>query len=440
MENQTVKKQEKTLAIRRVLVLGGALVLLAVGLATFETDTVEAGVTSGPDITVIYLPSTANYGVSNGIRGYAVGTTSCNVGDQPGWWCDNDRTYCEDDQHPVIAQNLYRLKDDRFEQIGMSWLKHGFLSLNTSDGACGSCTSPPHGGDQLGVGCTDAYGAGLNGFRPLGMRSEVDPTTGAFPYPFTNVGAPAVPDQRMQVEEVHLDPTLNSGALYWIEGHYIAADDAAAGNGLNNASYREVKVTGSSFNLSTQGPTVREQAAIFAWQATDPSVEILDLDVDQSRPIERFHIARKVKNNGGGSYHYEYAIHNMNSARAARSFTVHLPPGTPMSEVGFHDADHHSGEPFEIADWAINEDQASGTLSWSTSTFADDELANALRWGTMFTFWFDADTVPDDLSHTVEFFKEGSPLSMDFSFPVEPPLFVDGFESGDSSAWTTTFP
>jgi hypothetical protein len=42
--------------------------------------------------------------------------------------------------HPVIPQNLYRMSagannDERFEQIGQSWLKHAFTAL-TQD-ACG---------------------------------------------------------------------------------------------------------------------------------------------------------------------------------------------------------------------------------------------------------------------------------------------------------------
>ena len=37
------------------------------------------------------------------------------------------------------------------------------MMTHSPDGACGSCVSPPGGGDQLGIGCTDTYGSGLNG-------------------------------------------------------------------------------------------------------------------------------------------------------------------------------------------------------------------------------------------------------------------------------------
>lgn len=422
------------------LVLGGtaALLVMATGLVSTRTvDAVDTLGAAGPDVTVITLDSTRNYGASGGIRGYSVGTTSCNIGTEPLWWCDDDRPYCKDDEHPVIAQNLYRLKDGRFTQIGMSWLKHGFLSLNTPDSDCGNCTSPPFGGDQLGVGCTDTYGPTLNGSRPLGLRSEVNPADGTFPFPHSEPSISTVYDQRMRVDESDVDPAQNAGAQYWIEGHYIAFDDAAAGNALNNASYRAVNVSGNDFDLNVTGPTIRELAAIYAWQAADPEVDILFADVP-SDPVERFHVARKKTEIKGG-FHYEYAIHNMNSDRAARAFTVQFPSATTITETGFHNVPHHSGEPYATTDWDVTVDNAAGTVSWSTDTFADDENANALRWGTMFTFWFDTDNQTAEPNHSLGLFKEGSPTSIEFAF-IDTSIFIDGFESGDITLWSGSSP
>ena len=238
------------------------LYLMAIVCVTFARSTAAAG----PDVTVITLMDTTHYGVNAGIRGYSLGTVSCNVGTAALNWCDHP-SGCglgtQERDHPVIAQNLYRLKGGRMDQIGASWLKHGFESTNTPNAACGSCTTPPLGPDQLGVGCTDAYDSSLNGNRPLGRKSEVDPTTGVFPYPPLASGSMSQPwHMRLAVAEADLSSALNPGARYFAEGHYVAADDAAAGNGLNNASYREVSVNQPGFTLTLTGATVRERTAI----------------------------------------------------------------------------------------------------------------------------------------------------------------------------------
>ncbi len=399
------------------------------------TASPTGGTSTGADVTVIYLPGVSYHGQVAGVHSYSVGTTSCNVGNEPLWWCnDVGDPFCETDQHPVIAQNLYRLKDGRFEQLGMSWLKHGFFSLNTPDPACGDCIFPPHGGDQLGVGCTDAYSSGLNGSRPLGLRSEVNAATGAFPYPYTEIPHSGSIDQRIQVEATELDPILNPGARYWIEGQYVAADDAAEGNANNNASYREVDVE-SDFDLSPTGPTVREVPAIYAWQAIDPEVEIVAVDTPDG---ERFHAGRRITEDGG-VMHHEYAIHNLSSDRSARSFTIRLPASADIRNAGFRDVDHHSGEPYATTDWTIDVD--GGTVTWFTDDFATDPDANALRWGTMFSFWLDVD-VAGNTTYSLGLFKPGAPQDVEIPFtPILGDLiFADGFESGDLSAWSCAGP
>ena len=265
-----------------------ALIARLAGLALMAlvaSPAVADTLTTGPDVTVINLPDITNWGVSGGIRAYSVGTTSCNIGNAPVAWCDAGTCLggtLQANDHPVIAQGLYRLKEGRFSQLGMSWLKHGWLSTNSTNTACAgiACQIPPGGGDQLGVGCNDTYGSGLNGGSGnpgtclgstncrLGMRSEVNPTTGDFPMP-TPISPTPVIDQRIQVPEIDVDPALNAGATYWLEGQYLAADDGFAGNAFNNASYRPVTVGASPFNLAFSGATVREKSAIQAWKAAD---------------------------------------------------------------------------------------------------------------------------------------------------------------------------
>ena len=370
-----------------------------------------------PDVTVIGLSGIINHGAVGGVRAYSIGTVACNSGTAPLEWCNESGGCGEgttDDDHPVIAQNLFRLEGGRFQQIGMSWLKHGFRSTNDPDPACGDCVQPPLVSDQLGVGCTDTYSAGLNGSRPLGMRSEVDAATGTFPYPFTEKPPEDRTSQRIRVSESDLDPALHPGARYWMEAHYVAADDAAARNGFNNASHREVTVSGGSFDVSFSGATVRELPAIAAWALADPEVDLVPVQVPGSRPPERFHVARKATPAGGG-WHYEYAVHNHDSDRSANRFTVSFPGGATISNPGFHSVAHHSGEPYATNPW-VADLSTSGRVTWSTDGFAADPNANALRWGTTFSFWFDATAGPEGITHTLGLFKPGAPAEI--AFPI----------------------
>jgi hypothetical protein len=410
------------------------LLLLAAGTALAA----PALAADGPDVSVLEIPDIANYGSSGGIRAYAVGFSACNTGTAPVAWCDEPGgcgSGLGDEDHPVMAQGLYRVKDGRFEQIGMSWLKHGVNAINGSAAACGTCVEPPVLFHQLGVGCTDVYFAGANGARPLGMRSEVEPTSVAFPFPVTDVPATQVYDQRLKVLEADVDADLNPGAAYCVEAQLGASDDAAAGNGLDNAGYRQVTpATASPYDLTPTGATVRFASALRFWQQVDPAVEIVEVDFDTgpAGTVERFEVARKVTG-GGSAWHYEYAVRNMNSKRAAQRFEIRFPGGATISNVGFHDVEHHSGEPYSTDDWDV--DTGPGTVSWASAPPEVDSDANALRWATAFSFWFDSTQGPGGAQHTLELFTAGCPASLKFTVPGGY-LFSDDFECGSESAWS----
>jgi len=383
-----------------------------------------------PDVTVLTLGDTINYGAANGVRGYSVGTTSCNIGDAPLNWCTGSGCApgAGPTDHPTIAQNLYRLKNGRLDQIGASWLKHGFVSLNNQSSACGTgtCTSPPFGGRQLGVGCTDPYGASLNGSRPLGRRSEVNATTGEFPQPSQNGQASTIWNQRIATPEVDLSAASNPGARYFVEGQYIANDDAEAGNGLNNASYREVSIA-ANFNLVFVGGTIPQKATLKAWPSFEPGVDIENVDVNMvGTPIQRFHVARKVTSPSPGTWHYEYAIHNMNSDRAADRFTVEFAGATTITGIGFKDIDSHSGEPYDVTDWGNT--ASANSVVWQAPAFvASPANGNALRWATQYNFWFDANRPPEDIDRNVlKMFKVGTPTEVEFD--VGTPVMRASFE------------
>src|SRR5207237_6634215 len=166
----------------------------------------------GPDVIVGDLPAMSQGGSSGGFVGLGVATTSCNNGNVELDWFALPQV-----DHPVIPQNLYRMSggttnDDRFEQIGQSWLKHAFTAL--TENACGfGCNGT--GGSHLGVGCSDPYGASLNASQSgLGSRAFVNPFTGAYPSTARDhTGhSHSGTSHRILVEVSDLDTTQNAGA------------------------------------------------------------------------------------------------------------------------------------------------------------------------------------------------------------------------------------
>lgn len=445
-------------SIRSTFLVASAIAVFVVGYVAFAEDDGFTGpntvVTTGPDVTVWSIPSTRNWTGSTpvgGVRAYSIATDSCNIGDTKLKWCDESGCAdgATDEEHPVIAQNLYRLYNGRFRQLGKNWLKHGFNSLNTdvgttcvgNDGVGGAtpCVDDGGDGDFLFVGCTDLYTATTNGSQfSAGPRSEVNGTTGVFPFDPILAGDTGTIGQRIQVADADLLASSGNDVKYWVEAHYVTPDDAQAGNGLNNASYREAEVgSTTSKNLTLVGDTVREAAAIWAWRAEDPDVEIQRVDLPSALPadpVQRFHVATKVTPPGArgtGTWHVEIVVHNLNSDRSARALQLTFAPGTIISNPEFFDVDSHSGEVYSSVDWTFDNSTAH-VARWETDDFATDQDANAIRWGTAYTFAFDADAPPSSALWELELFKPGSPTFVTIPFGM---LFTDGFESGDTAAW-----
>jgi hypothetical protein len=356
---------------------------------------------AGPDVIVGELVGSSNFGTVSGKAAFSIGTTSCNVGDAPLNWFANTT------QHPVISQNMYRLHSGRFQQIGQAWLKHGFCALQGT--VCSPCTP---GGDcsALFPGCSDPYDSGLNGQQSgLGPKSEVNAFTGAFPYPWINNGSGSgATFKRLQVSTSMLG---TAGAQYYTSSMYVQPQDATGGYGLNNQSYRTCNVTfnsgASRWEISHTGSTQRTKPALQAWKDADATVQLVNFDV----PGEgRFIVAMKATSLGGGNWRYEYAIQNFNSDRSGQGFVIPLGAGVTVTNVGFSDVDYHSGEPYSLTDWTSNVTPTE--ISWFTQTHAQNANANALRWDTIYNFWFDANVAPAQGSAAIALFKPGSPTSI----------------------------
>jgi len=342
----------------------------------------------------------------NGTSGLGVATTSCNVSNTPN---DNINWFAQmDERHPVIAQNFYRLRTiagagTRLEQIGIGWVKHGFLSTNSN--GCGSCQHPPLGGNQLGLHCSDTYGSSLNASRSwLGPRNEVDAfagtweCTGSYFSNYQNdcverfsTGGLSPVDHRLQVLDQDL---LTTNSQYFYEAYYVSANDV---DRYNSAAWRPCNPVWSAgqqkFNFS---PTANQTQGIRiqTWGDIQPA------PVAEPNDEGDILVAVEVTDMGGGMYHYEYAVQNHTSNREARTFSVPLPDGAVLSNIGFHDADTNANN-----DWRAV--QENGAITWSTDTYAIDPDANSLKWYTLYNFRFDTNIAPMNAKVGNSLFRPG---------------------------------
>lgn len=386
------------------------------------------GQNPGPDAIAGNMSGLAVFGVSGTKNGVAAGITTCNAGDQLIDFFAMPQT-----NHPAVAQNLYRMSggtgnNDRFEQIGQSWVKHTYGAKQAND--CNFGCQPGGNFTHLGVGCSDTYFASQSAEQSdLGSRAWINPFTGIFPTTARNHNGHnhTAVSHMMAVEDDDLNQTMNQGATYYSELLYVTPDEYAwcqthpgECNMHNNASYHQYTVTGTtSFSFSPVGATVRMTPAFSVWTgATTHTIEP-EPGVDG-----RAFVAYKVTGPVAGIYHYEYAIYNQNLDRAIQSFSVPLGCGITVSNLGFHAPVNDPGFPndgtqgdagFSNTPWAAN--QTGSDVNWSTETFAQNQNANAIRWGTLYNFRFDSDHQPIATNATIGFFKTGTPITVAIQGP-----------------------
>ncbi len=386
---------------------------------------------AGPDIIVGDLPDMVQIDPAVGSQvGLGVATTSCNNGDQPVNFFALPNT-----DHPFFPQNLYRKSGgvdnlERFEQIGQSWIKHTFGADELDECNLGCNTNNCTQFSQLCPGCADPYLADENGWYDLlGSRAWANPFTGAFPSTAANHNGHAHDgvSHRIRVNVADLNTTLNAGATYFAEAQYLdpleytwCQTHPGQCNMYNNASYHQFLVNGTTnFTFSPLGQTVRMEPAIKAWTGAT----VNQLEPDQGNDGVWF-MGYKVTNPTNGVYHYEYALYNQNLDRSIQSFSVPLGAGANLSNIGFHAPPQEPGwandgtfnnQGYSSMPWTVTQNATS--ITWNTETFGQNQNANAIRFGTLYNFRFDADQPPQTTDATVGFFKTGPPMMVAIQAP-----------------------
>ncbi|MCB9878457.1 MAG: hypothetical protein H6835_12730 [Planctomycetes bacterium] len=298
--------------------------------------------------------------------------------------------------HPKFGFLITRLVGDRMEQVNeWSYCKHAFTSASTS-GACGPCNGI--GGTNMGVTCSDTYSAGNNASQYwLGPPEEINPWLGTwdpvgsyFDQGDPAVGSPANMDgnrsltngqisafddvkNRVTVLEQDL---ITPGATYFYAIQLIHAGEAVD-NRWDNIKYRGFTPTwnGSTWSVANSGVGETFGSVLEAWPGATVN------SGHNGNDDGRFFVGCKVTPLGGGSYHYEYAVHNVDNSRAGAALHIPIDASATASNFTFRD---------------IDQDPLNG---WIASRVGNEIVfgapaGNPLEWNTIYNFGFDADFAP----------------------------------------------
>jgi hypothetical protein len=223
---------------------------------------------------------------------------------------------------------------------------------------------------------------------------------------------------------VHESDMVDSTATYYFEGAYLVLDDV---DRLNNLGSKRCKMrfTGYAWDFDTP---VEDNPLVLGWTMLRWS------ELDQSTVISSgpddgdFVVGVGTWETSPGIHRYEYIAYNFDSDRGAHAFTVPLPAGVTVSNVGFHDPDTSLANEWNATVW-------SDRITWATDDYATDSLANYLGYYRMFNFRFDADAAPAAGTVGLTIFKPGGgpkvfgetlvPGGAVVSAPVSPPPAYD---------------
>ncbi len=288
------------------------------------------------------------------------------------------------DQHPFLVWNMYRLANGVLEQVGVSPLKHAFLTINS---VCG-CSS----GNILWVNCEDTYGTGTNdGTSSLGPRSELLPSIGywqrcgsIFDTNCDGVQNSAPPratlmDRRMAV----LESDLQAGGTYYVDSWYVVRDDK---NIFNSMGWRQVTPSfgGSSWTFSLTS-SFNNGAVIDQW--VNPAAPGANAQsVLLPTKFGQLRLAVKATDLGGGQWRYEYALMNFDFDSGVKSFSIPVPAGAVVSNVGFHDPDTNAA-----TDWTSS--TAGNAVTWTAPN-----ATSAQPFSTLYNFRFTVNASPSAAS------------------------------------------
>lgn len=369
----------------------------------------------------------------SGVTAVSMSTTSCNLGSVNVPWF---ATMEED--HPFIAFLLAREDDSgRFVQISdRSNVKHGFFALSNSQ--CIPCVNPVFAGNFLGVGCSDTYNTFNNAFNfELGPADEINPWLGTWDAECSffdlglNPGPGAVCDGNrsftfsqannlgpLGFRVILRDEDLNASndPTFWYSSQYVVRGEPEANRENNLGSRRFIPTwNGNQWNFQV-GAQLLEGSLLQRWQDATVTSEKNGMDDG------RVYVGVKVTGPVDGLWHYEYALHNRDNARGIDGISVPVCAQAGIQNFGFRDIDNVGGN-----NW---------TATLNGGSVEIDGTGNALRWNSIYNFWFDSPAAPVSGAITLEEAEVG-PGADQFAVPTTVPGVANFVATGPGCSVTT---
>lgn len=342
------------------------------------------------------------------------------------------------DQHPFLVWNLYRIDaDGRIVQVGASGVKHAFQTQNA-----GAACDGANGSNVLGRACSDLYSVASNDLNSaLGPRSEIVPAAGQWGrcgsiFDADCDGVPAPPDpngpfgNRMLVLESDVDADVHPGATWYVEAWYVVRDDVDV---RNTMATRAVTFFWDSGVWYTDNTAFRLGPAIDRWVAAGAATNGARSS-ELATPEGNATIAARATPLGNGTYRYDYAVMNLDFARAQVTgveanhtlrvlssrgfarFSVSRFGGT-VSQLEFAD-----GNATAVDDWVATVTPTG--VQWLAPGTA------TLDWGRLLRFSFVSSAAPTGGEAVLAPWVGGAPASFAVATVSAgaQALFADGFE------------
>jgi hypothetical protein len=352
------------------------------------------------------------------------------------------------DQHPFLVWNLYRVDaDGALHQLGASGAKHAFNTINKTCNCSDHKNSYPTCEDSYSNYSNDIAANQMPNF--LGPRSEIIPATGqwgrcASVFDKNCVGAldsdgGAQNDfqYRLRVREDQIAAASQSGASYYFEYAYVIRDQANIYDamGYRPVSLTKIPGTAGAYLWTVDAGTFANGPVLNLW--VDPANPPAGArNTELATPEGHARVAVRTKALGGGLYRYDYAVMNLDFARAVidpahttepnlhvlstagfSAFGLPISAGVTFSDFAFSDADDDSSN-----DWIVT--RTATALRWQAAA------GHTLNWGTLFRFSFTADRAPVAAKAALDVATAGIPggyLAITFA-PLDDAIFSDNFD------------